>query len=213
MCATLAFASVGLGIKPSLNRCPAASNVTTDSISAWTLTAVPPPVQGVNRHPEHLRQVGDAHQSIKLVCHISPPVPASGDWPGKPPVIARICERLCVLKVDCTSSAFAGRLACPPRSAESPIFETKRCWIGRAGWPRMRTPPVIRVSQHSARIDGRASRLAWGCAEGISAKLLRPWRVPDGRAREMLADYSAIRPGQRPFYLVSPTGFEPALPP
>jgi hypothetical protein len=48
--------------------------MTADSVAGWALTAVPPPVQGVNRHAEHLRQVGDRQQSIKLVGHFSPRV-------------------------------------------------------------------------------------------------------------------------------------------
>jgi len=76
MCATSRLALVGLGVKPSLDGCPAVSNVTTDSIAGWALTAVPPPVQRVDRHAEHVGQLSDRHQSIKLVSHFSSPIPA-----------------------------------------------------------------------------------------------------------------------------------------
>jgi hypothetical protein len=54
-------------IKPSFDRRPAVPNVATDSVACRTLTTVAPPVQGVDRHAQHLRQVGDRHQSFKLV--------------------------------------------------------------------------------------------------------------------------------------------------
>jgi hypothetical protein len=43
MCATLPLAPGGLCVKPSLDGCPAVSNVTTDSVAFRALTAVPPP--------------------------------------------------------------------------------------------------------------------------------------------------------------------------
>jgi hypothetical protein len=46
---------VDLGVKPSLDGCLAVSNMTADSVACWALAAVPPPVQGVNRHAENLR--------------------------------------------------------------------------------------------------------------------------------------------------------------
>jgi hypothetical protein len=55
----LSLKAVDSRVKPSLDGCPAVSNVSTDSVACCALTAVPSPVQGVNRHAEHLRQVGD----------------------------------------------------------------------------------------------------------------------------------------------------------
>src|SRR5215207_2836847 len=93
MWATSPLALVDLGVEPGLDGCPAVSNMTADSVAGRALTAVPPPVKGVNRHAEHLRQVGDRQQSIKLVGHFSPTVLARGDWSGKPPTIASFCRR------------------------------------------------------------------------------------------------------------------------
>src|SRR5215212_11169849 len=67
----LSLRAVDSRVEPSLDGCPAVSNVSTDSVACWALTAVPPPVQGVNGHAEHLRQAGDRQQSIKLVGHCS----------------------------------------------------------------------------------------------------------------------------------------------
>jgi len=64
----LSLEPVGSGAKAKLRPSPCGTpNVATDSVACRALTTVAPPVQGVDRHAEHLRQVGDRHQSFKVV--------------------------------------------------------------------------------------------------------------------------------------------------
>jgi hypothetical protein len=156
---------------------------------------VPPPVQGVDGHAEHLRQLTDCHQSIKLLRHFSPPVPAGGDWSGKPPVIASICERLESIRWIAHARRSSDRARrspdrwLAPRLPRKPDLRDGPLLDCPGSVARMRTNSAGKTSEPAlARIDGRASRRAWGYAGGLAAKFLRPSRVPDAGAREMLAD-------------------------
>jgi hypothetical protein len=75
-----------------------------------------------------------------------------------------------------------------PRSRRKPIFE--RDAAGLAGPPgQTEANPAGNTSKPALGPYRWASRLAgMGLRRGLAAKFLRPSRVPEGRAREMLAD-------------------------